>query len=100
MDKLIYMNRILIILSALAVQFFLRTDLAAQLTCSNDIFADTTSYTNGEPNDSIFFICSGSMCVLAKLSATIQQDLICWPGGLAIEMHQDRTRQTEYPGLR
>jgi gliding motility-associated-like protein len=64
MDKLIYMNRILIILSALAVQFFLRTDLAAQLTCSNDIFADTTSYTNGEPNDSIFFICSGQTATL------------------------------------
>lgn len=36
----------------------------AQLTCTNDTFADTTSYTNGEPNDSIFFICSGQTAEL------------------------------------
>lgn len=39
-------------------------EVSAQLTCTNDILSDTTSYTNGEPNDSIYFICSGQTAQL------------------------------------
>lgn len=38
--------------------------LEAQITCTNSAYADTTSYTNGSPNDSLFFICSGQLANL------------------------------------
>ncbi len=40
---------------------------AAQITCTNDSASDTTNYTNGAPNDSLFFICAGQT---ANLLAT------------------------------
>jgi gliding motility-associated-like protein len=45
----------------------LTTALSAQVTCLNDIASDTTHYTNGAPNDSLFFICAGQT---ANLLAT------------------------------
>jgi trimeric autotransporter adhesin len=50
------------VLSAVCLLF--NEEAMAQLTCLNDTFADTTSYTNGEPNDSVFFICSGQTAQL------------------------------------
>lgn len=36
----------------------------AQLSCSNDSFGTLTSYTNGMPNDSLFFVCLGQTATL------------------------------------
>ncbi|MFM9986193.1 MAG: gliding motility-associated C-terminal domain-containing protein [Flavobacteriales bacterium] len=47
----------------------------AQLTCSNDVYADTTSYTNGLPNDSLFFVCQNQT---ATLVATPESGATPW----------------------
>lgn len=39
----------------------------SQITCSNEIYAALTNYTNGDPNDSIYFVCAGAN---AQLTAT------------------------------
>lgn len=36
----------------------------SQLSCTNDVYADTTSYTNGLPNDSLFFVCQNQTATL------------------------------------
>jgi len=43
----------------------------AQLTCGNCSGRDTTSYTNGQSNDSLFFICQGDAAALR----------VYWPSG-------------------
>ena len=43
----------------------------AQLTCANCSGRDTTSYTNGQSNDSLFFLCQGDAAALR----------VFWPSG-------------------
>lgn len=43
----------------------------AQLVCVNCAGRDTTSYTNGQPNDSLFFLCQGEVAALR----------VFWPSG-------------------
>lgn len=39
----------------------------SQLTCTNCVHADTTSYTNGTPNDSLYFVCTGQAANLVAV---------------------------------
>lgn len=52
---------LLIIAAGLAVPSY------AQITCSNEIYAGETNYTNGSPNDSIYFICTGATAELTAI---------------------------------
>jgi gliding motility-associated-like protein len=52
------------ILTSLAAAVVISYTSFAQITCTNAIFADTTHYTNGSPNDSLYFICTGQTAQL------------------------------------
>jgi hypothetical protein len=54
--------RLLVIFWIVFVTF--SVEVTAQLTCLNCSARDTTSYTNGYENDSLFFICQGQSALL------------------------------------
>ncbi|MFN0033248.1 MAG: gliding motility-associated C-terminal domain-containing protein [Flavobacteriales bacterium] len=48
----------------LAALVFMATQANAQISCTNCTFSDTTSYTNGDDNDSLFYLCAGQTATL------------------------------------
>jgi len=50
--------------ASLIAVFALACVSRAQISCSNDSYSTLTSYTNGMPNDSLFFICTGQTATL------------------------------------
>jgi gliding motility-associated-like protein len=53
------------IISLLVCVLFFERNTQAQLACANCSSRDTTSYTNGAQNDSLYFICSGQTAALS-----------------------------------
>jgi PKD repeat protein len=51
-------------------------DAMGQLVCLNSQAADTTSYTNGMPNDSVYFVCAGedAIVVVTPMSGESNSD--------------------------